>query len=52
MDPIISPDTRREDRLPPEPGSRRPERGLRLVVGLLGVLSIVSLLLGLRSLLS
>ncbi len=44
--------SRLEDRLPAESGGRGPERGLRVVVGLLGILSVVSLLLGLRSLLS
>ena len=44
--------SRLEDRLSPEAGGIRPERGLRIVVSLLGVLSVVSLLLGLRSLLS
>ena len=44
--------SRLEDRLPAESGGRGPERGLRVVVGLLGTLSVVSLLLGLHSLLS
>jgi hypothetical protein len=44
--------SRLEDRMAAEPRGLRPERGLRIVVGLLGVLSLASLLLGLRSLLS
>jgi hypothetical protein len=44
--------SRLEDRMAAESRGLRPERGLRIVVGLLGVLSLASLLLGLRSLLS
>jgi hypothetical protein len=44
--------SRLEDRLIVESRGPRSERGLRIVVGLLGLLSVVSLLLGLRSLLS
>ena len=44
--------SRLENRLSAELGSRHSERGLRVAVGLLGVLSVVSMLLGLRSLLS
>ena len=44
--------SRLEDRLPADAGRLGPERGLRVTVGLLGLLSVVSLLLGLRSLLS